>query len=331
MPILFNPNKKKGVFMIPTGGTQAISCAFSYSAASYTDADPDPTPTVTGTSGGTFTSTAGIVINADTGEIDLSASAVNTYVVTYTVGAKACTQSVEITASFSNTKSLAFDGVDDYVDCGNPTELQITGALTISCWVKSSDTTDYVLVQKDDIGVNRSYALWGNEWGGAPKVCQFIVFNGGSATSVKSATDINDGNWHNVVAVFNPSTTMQIYIDGSLDGENTTSIPTSIDNDPVNFQIGRGGNGAYYMDGNVDEVGIWDVALASTEVTELYTNGPIDLNTDTGNYTSSSDLQAWYRMGDKVTSFPTIPDQVGSNDGTATNMNISDIETDVPT
>jgi len=229
----------------------------------------------------------------------------------------------EEVSSFSNTKSLAFDGVDDYVDCGNPAELQITGALTISCWVKSSDTTDYVLVQKDDIGANRSYALWGNEWGVAPKVCQFIVFNGGSATSVTSATDINDGNWHNVVAVFNPSTTMQIYIDGSLDGENTTSIPASIDNDPVNFQIGRGGNGAYYMDGNVDEVAVWN-SDQSANIATIYNSGqPADL-------TSLSPV-AWYRMGDKVTSFPTIPDQVGSNDGTATNMNISDIETDVPT
>tara|TARA_R110002020_G_scaffold72164_1_gene185711 strand:+ start:2236 stop:4455 length:2220 start_codon:yes stop_codon:yes gene_type:complete len=169
--------------------------------------------------------------------------------------------------------SFDFDGSADYIDIGNPAALQITGALTISCWVKSSDTTDYVLIQKDDIGSNRSYALWGNEWGVAPAVdVQFLVFNGGSATTVNSTTDINDGNWHHVVAVYNPSTTMQIYIDGSLDGENTTSIPASIDNDPANFQIGRGGNGLYYMDGKISEVCIFNYALSASNITTLYGN-----------------------------------------------------------
>ena len=93
-----------------------------------------------------------------------------------------------------------------------------------------------------------------------------------NATTVNSTTDINDGNWHHVVAVYNPSTTMQIYIDGSLDGENTTSIPASIDNDPANFQIGRGGNGLYYMDGKISEVCIFNYALSASNITTLYGN-----------------------------------------------------------
>ena len=328
MPILFNPNKKKGVFMIPSGGTQAISCAFSYSAASYTDADPDPTPTVTGTSGGTFTSTAGIVINADTGEIDLSASTLNTYVVTYTVGAKACTQSVEITASFSNTKSLAFDGVDDYVDCGNDSSLQFSGSFSISLWAKLDGSGSNALISKD------SHGGAGNGY--------HIDFRSGSevhawaykAVDKLTVTGLTTDTWYNIVFVFESTGgangNQYLYIDGSEESNN--SITSFVASTTKDLRIGASEMVVgFETDGNIDEVAIWDVALASTEVTELYTNGPIALNTDTGNYTSSSDLQAWWRMGDKVTSFPTIPDQAGSNDGTATNMDISDIETDVPT
>ena len=40
---------------------------------------------------------------------------------------------------------------------------------------------------------------------------------------------------------------------------------------------------------------------------------------------------AWYRMGDGITSFPTIPDVIGTNDGTAYNENESTmVVPDVP-
>ncbi|MHA1884213.1 MAG: DUF2341 domain-containing protein, partial [Promethearchaeota archaeon] len=33
--------------------------------------------------------------------------------------------------------SLNFDGNDEYIDCGNPTELQITGSITVEAWFKA--------------------------------------------------------------------------------------------------------------------------------------------------------------------------------------------------
>ena len=41
------------------------------------------------------------------------------------------------TTPFTNTKSIAFDGVDDYADFGNPSSLDMTGALSISFWLKA--------------------------------------------------------------------------------------------------------------------------------------------------------------------------------------------------
>ena len=221
--------------------------------------------------------------------------------------------------------SMAFGGVDDYIDCGNGTDLQITGALTISCWVKSSDTTDYALVQKDNTSTNRSYALWGNEWGVSYQRVQFGIFNGGSFTGVSSVTDINDGNWHNVIAVFNPSTSLSIYIDGSLDAQNTFSIPATIDNDPASFQIGRAGNALYYMDGNVDEVAVWNSDQSGNAAAIFGGGTPTDL-------TSLSPV-AWWRMGEEATfsTVWTVPDQIGSNDGTSSGMDIYSLVGEAPT
>ncbi len=62
--------------------------SFSYDAASYCQNEDDPEPTITGATGGMFSSTGGISLNAFTGIIDLSASTAGKYTVTYTTSGK---------------------------------------------------------------------------------------------------------------------------------------------------------------------------------------------------------------------------------------------------
>lgn len=69
--------------------------AFTYSSPSYCQSETDPVPTISGTSGGTFSGTAGLVfINPSTGEIDLSASTTGTYDITYNTGGPCADSSV---------------------------------------------------------------------------------------------------------------------------------------------------------------------------------------------------------------------------------------------
>lgn len=81
---------------------------FNYDAAVYDTTDADPTPTISGVSGGTFSSTAGLVIDSSTGVIDTSASSEGNYVVTYEAGCGyySSTQNVEITNSTLSTESF---------------------------------------------------------------------------------------------------------------------------------------------------------------------------------------------------------------------------------
>jgi len=61
---------------------------FDYSASSYDVTDTDPTPSLTdGVSGGIYLSSpTGLIVDQNTGTIDVSASAVGNYTVTYSVG-----------------------------------------------------------------------------------------------------------------------------------------------------------------------------------------------------------------------------------------------------
>ncbi len=48
--------------------------------------------------------------------------------------------------SFTNTKSIDLDGVDDFVDCGNPTSLQFAESMSVSAWFKTSNNGSQMVI-----------------------------------------------------------------------------------------------------------------------------------------------------------------------------------------
>jgi hypothetical protein len=102
--------------------------SFSYSSASYCVSGTDPTPTITGAAGGTFSSTAGLSINSSTGEIDLSASTVGVYNVTYTT-AGTCPNSSIISVTINNLDDASFSyPAASYCAADTDPSATITGA-----------------------------------------------------------------------------------------------------------------------------------------------------------------------------------------------------------
>ena len=122
--------------------------------------------------------------------------------------------------------------------------------------------------------------------------------------------------------VYVPSTSLNIYIDGVLEGSNTTSIASSINNASQNFNIGQFGNGTFELNGNIDEVAIWNSELSASDVTSIYNGGvPNDL--------ASLSPLSWWRCGDSDTAPTLLDNGSASNNGTITNF--TTFSTDVPT
>ena len=100
-----------------SGDTALIgtSAAFSYDKSSFNQSEANPTPTITGTTGGTFSSDAGVsFVSTSTGEIDLSASTIASHTIFYIVDGVQASQTIDITAApFSNIYSFEFDGIDE--------------------------------------------------------------------------------------------------------------------------------------------------------------------------------------------------------------------------
>ncbi len=97
--------------------------------------------------------------------------------------------------------------------------------------------------------------------------------NSATATATSSVNSIPLNTWTNVIVVFDASSSLSLYVNGSLDGQDTTSLPTSAVQS-TNIYIGTdaGSTTGRDFNGKIDHVAIFDYALSSSQVTSLYGN-----------------------------------------------------------
>ena len=214
-------------------------------------------------------------------------------------------------------RSFAFDGIDDKIELGNPTDLQITGAFSFSCWVNTTSTNyEGIYFKGNSVALSDIYIRRQNNG-----TVRFFINN--VSKNVTSSTTVNDGNWHHIMCVYVPSTSMTIYIDGSQDAQNTTTIPVSINNNYGNISIGEGGG--QFFNGKIDEASIFNTVVDIADVWDG-SGEPIDVSAVSG-------IVGNYRMGEDA-SFNgtnwTIPDNVGTNNGTSNAMTVDDLVGESP-
>jgi len=226
-------------------------------------------------------------------------------------------------APFANTKSLSFDGVDDYVDTGITTTG--TNDISLSCWIKTTETFVYTQSRcafggyNNGSGANYTLGRLGSAFSSANDM-KVRAFN------TLGTTKLNDGNWHNIIYTYDYSTKeVKAYVDGNT----TPEVTVTIAGWSSNYRIAIGWNGfdsSYYFEGNIDECSLWYSILGASDITAIYNSGtPTDLS-----LLATPPLH-WYRNGDNDT-YPTIADvgSAASNPGTMTNMDAGDIVSDVP-
>jgi glucose/arabinose dehydrogenase/chitodextrinase len=163
--------------------------------------------------------------------------------------------------------AINLDGVDDYVDLGNPASLHLTGSMTISAWINSSafPTDDAAVVSKRgsigfqlDTTVDRGARSIG-----------FKLTNGTGADMIRyGMTALHTNTWYHVAGVYDAATgTMTVYLDGHVDnGAQIGTITGTQQDSPQNVVIGRRAIGGDLFTGSVDDVRIYDRALSLAEI-----------------------------------------------------------------
>lgn len=175
-----------------------------------------------------------------------------------------------------------------YFSHADTNAFDITTDFSISAWVKITNAPTsgqhFNILSKDDNGsTGRSYGLDYNNTGGTKQFSLYIFPNGYSYPGYWNGTfnyDLGTGVFHHVVVILtlanSNSTKAELYIDGVSQGNFTLSDgtgATSIQNGAADFRVGLDWGSGAYMDGLIDELGIWSRTLSSSEVAQLYNNG----------------------------------------------------------
>ena len=224
-------------------------------------------------------------------------------------------------SSFSNTKSIELDGIDDYVDCGSFSAYD-NGDLSASIWIKKSTmgTYEYALSNSGSSAVAGFSIIFENAFRRVR-----VVRNTRTSDTISAYADIGFtlNTWHNIAFTYQDSTrTLKVYNDGVL--QNTTIGSASTNSASLNLTIGSYQGTSNFTSGIIDEVSVFNTELSSTDITSIYNSGvPNNLND------LSTPPLSWWRCGDGDTS-PTLTDNgSGGNNGTMTNF--TTFSTDVPT
>lgn len=202
--------------------------------------------------------------------------------------------------SGSNTASMSFDGVDDYLQSSS--NISFASDFSLSFWIKPTNNNDCWFGLAANTGAFISSNTSGN-----------IQVNG-----TVSTVGITTGEWNHIL-LSRSSSTITIY--KKSDTSNASGTITKSGTLSYNL-LGRYTAGGYYHLGLMDEVAVFDSALSSTDATNIYNSGA------PGNLYSYTSLTNWWRMGEEI-SGSTIPDisNINSNDLTVYGAVTS---TDVP-
>ncbi|MEM5539755.1 LamG-like jellyroll fold domain-containing protein [Olleya sp. AS48] len=182
-----------------------------------------------------------------------NASSVTTYYVTQSdfTGCESKRQAINVYVGDSATH-LSFDGVDDFIDCGNILPESYTKEAWIS--IDAINQTSNIISGSDSFGQN---AFW------APNGVLSAGHNG-FWNAVEDSNVLSLNTWYHVVVSYDYATqTLKLYKDGILIDSNN-NVPAPINGNDIH--IGSYNDASNLFNGSIDEVRIWNVVRTEEQI-----------------------------------------------------------------
>ena len=158
-------------------------------------------------------------------------------------------------------RGVYFNGVDAFLDAGNPSQLNILDAISIEAWVKFDSLTNHdMVISKTVLGT--LVGGWGFEYFNGQ--LRFYIESWSTNVAYKSFTDTT--SWHHLVGTYdrNAGTNqINIYINSVVGTPDIYSLAITGTIDNVNIGQGFGGN---FSNGNISSVRIYNYALSADDI-----------------------------------------------------------------
>jgi hypothetical protein len=165
----------------------------------------------------------------------------------------------------ANGGSIVFDGVNDLVNCGNNSSIQIVGDISILAWIKVTDFSNYNgIVGKTTSHLPNPYDYYLFQSTGQPSILRGDgVAYGGHTSNVSPSLGI----WQ-YITVTMLGTQINHYLNGNFTSGGTTGVPIS--NGSNNLIIGNRSDNFTNFKGSIAITQIYNRALSATEVLQNY-------------------------------------------------------------
>ncbi|MES2774715.1 MAG: FG-GAP-like repeat-containing protein [Bacteroidota bacterium] len=214
--------------------------------------------------------------------------------------------------------ALHFDGIDDYISVNDTTGNIDTGRITLSAWIKTTAATPASIISKRNACAGGNYFDFGINASGH---LSFALDDNGLVSQLLTGSFlVNDGLWHQVVAVRKDSV-LSLYVDGVLDSTKIfQGIPSIHNNAPLQIGANACGGTGNFFNGAMDEVRLWSKALSPLSIQN-------SLNCELAN--GQSGLLAYYKFNqgiaaDTNTAVTTLDDSSGNgNNGILHNFTLN--------
>lgn len=171
--------------------------------------------------------------------------------------------------------SIDLGTTNDYLDCGDITDMEGVANLSISAWVKLStqDEFDEHIGERENNNSRFLLGLGGSGFGDNNDL-DFAIGNVSNSIGYSNSNLITTGVWQHWVGTYdgNGSTNddkVKIYINGDDQGPLGFfgTIPSTTADNPASFQIG-GAN----LNAEITDVALWSATLTADEVSLLYSS-----------------------------------------------------------
>lgn len=152
-----------------------------------------------------------------------------------------------------------------------------TNDFSMSVWFKPESApsgTSYTLMAKYDSGDAAVGWTWDYNDNAGTKRLRAVMGAANTATTINQTLDA--GTWYHIVYAYdNSAGTIDVYLNGSSIGQMTGQVSGASLSTAAPFCIGQiSPDNNNYLDGMVDEAGIWvGYLLTSSDASELYNGG----------------------------------------------------------
>jgi hypothetical protein len=171
-------------------------------------------------------------------------------------------------ADYYNKFSLRFDGVNDSINCGQGSSMQLTTDITVEAWIYiTSSPNDWVRIigsgSSDGSPTNRTFGLW---YYGPTRYLLWQRLGGSNPNIYVTSTQLNLNTWYHVTATTS-GTAHVLYLNGVSIGTATAGGPWAWSNE--NVTIGYAGYHTYH-NGFISNAKLYNRGLSATEVFQNY-------------------------------------------------------------